>query len=273
MKTSARILIIEDNQVNLELMTYLLNAFGYATLSARDGEEGLEVAIRELPDLILCDMQMPKLDGYGVAQQAKSNSGLHDIPLIAVTAFAMVGDRDKVLAAGFDGYLAKPIDPTSFVQQLEAFLPVELRAEARRARTGTTLPPAKSRPGGRTILVVDDTQAQLDLASSLFEHAGFTVVATRHAEQALALARQAPPDLIMSDVCMPDGSGYDLIAAFKADPQLRNIPFVFVTSTAMTDEARAKGLSLGAMRYLFRPLEPQNLLDAINACLPQRSGD
>src|SRR5437868_1108483 len=104
-----RILVIEDNPTNLELMTYLLNAFGHTTLSASDGEEGVEVALRTRPDLILCDLALPKLDGFGVARRLKADPDLKDVPLIAVTASAMVGDRDKVIAIGFDGYITKPI--------------------------------------------------------------------------------------------------------------------------------------------------------------------
>ncbi len=127
---AAGILIIEDNPANLELMEYLLTAHGYTVLTARDGEEGLEAARRERPDLILCDIQLPGIDGYEVARRIKASSALRDIPLVAVTAFAMVGDRDKVLAAEFDGYLSKPIAPETFVQQVENFLRPELRSRS-----------------------------------------------------------------------------------------------------------------------------------------------
>ena len=118
----ARILIIEDNPANLELMTYLLSTFGHTVLAAEDGSRGLEVARREHPDLIISDVQLPALDGYEVARWLKSDPDLRRTPLVAVTALAMVGDRDRVLAAGFDGYLAKPIDPETFVRQMEVFL-------------------------------------------------------------------------------------------------------------------------------------------------------
>src|SRR5262245_54688307 len=103
----ARILIIEDNPTNLDLMTYLLTAFGHTALTAADGEEGLEAVRREVPDLIICDVQLPQMDGYEVARWLKSHPQFRAIPLVAVTALAMVGDRDKMLAAGFDGYIAK----------------------------------------------------------------------------------------------------------------------------------------------------------------------
>jgi len=125
---SAKVLIIEDNPANLELMTYLLRAFGHHTLSACDGEAGLEAARSQSVDLIVCDIQIPKINGFEVAKRLKSDPMLRKIPLVAVTAFAMVGDRDKVMAAGFDGYIAKPIVPERFVRQLEAFLPSAAQA-------------------------------------------------------------------------------------------------------------------------------------------------
>src|SRR4051812_2960715 len=102
-----RILVIEDNPTNLELMTYLLKAFGHTTIVAGDGEEGIDTALRSRPELILCDLALPKLDGFGVMHRLKREPSLSGVPLIAVTAFAMVGDRDKALAAGFDGYITK----------------------------------------------------------------------------------------------------------------------------------------------------------------------
>ncbi|HKW38639.1 MAG TPA: response regulator [Burkholderiales bacterium] len=124
----ARILVIEDNKANLELVEYLLKASGYATLTARDGEEGVRTARQECPDLIVCDLQMPMLDGYEVVREVKKDPLLRPIPIIAVTASSMPGDRNKVLSKGFDGYVSKPIDPERFVRSLEGFLPPGLRA-------------------------------------------------------------------------------------------------------------------------------------------------
>ena len=119
----ARILIIEDNAANMQLMAYLLNAFGHTVLEAVNGKIGLATARQTLPDLVLCDLQMPGMDGYEVARRFKHDPDLIDVPLIAVTAYAMVGDRDKVLSAGFDGYIPKPINPELFVGEVEGFLP------------------------------------------------------------------------------------------------------------------------------------------------------
>ena len=118
----SRILVIEDNPANMDLMTYLLTAFGHTTLTAGDGEEGVAAALRCIPDLILCDLSLPKLDGYGVVRRVRAEESLRAVLVIAVTASAMVGDRDKVLATGFDGYISKPITPETFVAEVESYL-------------------------------------------------------------------------------------------------------------------------------------------------------
>ena len=127
---TARILLIEDNPDNLRLMEYLLRTFGYKVLEAKGGAEGLEAAASEKPDLILCDINMPKVDGYEVAKRIRADEEMRRIPLVAVTAYAMVGDRDQILARGFDGYIPKPIDPTVFVNQIEEFLAPAKRSNA-----------------------------------------------------------------------------------------------------------------------------------------------
>lgn len=122
------ILIIEDDDASRELVKYLLEMTGYATLDADNGRTGVELALAASPDLILCDLQMPVMNGYEVARHLHSTPHWHPVPLIAVTAFSMLGDREAALAAGFDDHITKPITPETFVAQVEAFLAVELRA-------------------------------------------------------------------------------------------------------------------------------------------------
>src|SRR5215469_17521353 len=126
----ARILVIEDNAVNLELMLYLLRSFGHDATGVADSRSGLEDASRGDYDLILADLLMPGMDGYELSRRIKSEMPHIRAPLVAVTAQAMVGDRRRALAAGFDGYIAKPIDPRRFVTQIDSFLPESLRGQA-----------------------------------------------------------------------------------------------------------------------------------------------
>lgn len=118
----ARILVIEDNKDNRELMTYLLQTFGHDVATAEDGEEALVTTETHLFDLIICDVNLPKFDGLQVVGILKSRPAFEHIPIVAVTALAMVGDRERLLAAGFDGYLSKPIEPENFLSQIDQLL-------------------------------------------------------------------------------------------------------------------------------------------------------
>jgi two-component system, cell cycle response regulator DivK len=105
-----RILIVEDNEDNQELMRFLLERAGYDVISVENGLEGVEAARREKPDIILMDLSLPELDGWSAARQIKADAELKSIPLIAVTAHTLPGDRRKALDAGFDSYISKPIN-------------------------------------------------------------------------------------------------------------------------------------------------------------------
>lgn len=123
----ARILIIEDNEANLSLVEYLLSVAGHETFPARDGDEGMRRAADCRPDVVVCDIQMPGLSGYEVLRLLRADPGLREVPVIAVTAYSMPNDRNNVLAAGFNSYLSKPIEPETFVAQIESLLPPNLR--------------------------------------------------------------------------------------------------------------------------------------------------
>lgn len=116
------ILIIEDNEQNLYLTRFILEQRGYKTLEARDGPSGITLAQAFPPALILLDIQLPEMDGYAVARNLRNIPSLHAIPIVAVTSYAMVGDREQVLASGCDGYIEKPINPDTFINEIETYL-------------------------------------------------------------------------------------------------------------------------------------------------------
>jgi len=116
-----KILIIEDNEQNLYLLTFIVEKHGYDVSAARDGKEGIEIAQRIKPDMILLDIQLPVMDGYAVARELRKNQDPANTPIVAVTSFAMIGDREKALEAGCTGYIEKPIDPKTFMAQVERY--------------------------------------------------------------------------------------------------------------------------------------------------------
>lgn len=118
-----KILVIEDNEQNLYLIRYILEKNGYEVAAATDGMAGIEAAAAVRPDLILLDIQLPVMDGYTVARRLREDPRTAPIPIVAVTSYAMAGDREKALASGCTGYIEKPIDPETFLAQVEAHLP------------------------------------------------------------------------------------------------------------------------------------------------------
>jgi len=118
----ARILLVEDNEMNRDMLSRRLQRRGYTVLIAVDGQQGLDMAIAEKPDLILLDMSLPVLDGWEVAKRLKSDDGLKAMPVIALTAHAMAGDRERALEAGCDDYDTKPVELPRLLQKIETLL-------------------------------------------------------------------------------------------------------------------------------------------------------
>ena len=117
----SKVLVIEDNEQNLYLITFILKQNGFEVIQARDGKEGITRANDGGIAAILLDIQLPLMDGYDVAKELRKNKDLTDVPIVAVTSYAMVGDRERALEAGCTGYIEKPINPETFVSQMEAF--------------------------------------------------------------------------------------------------------------------------------------------------------
>ena len=122
-RAAKKVLIVEDNDLNMKLFNDLLEAHGYHTLQTKDGVEALRMARQHRPDLILMDIQLPEVSGLEVTKWLKEDDDLRSIPVIAVTAFAMKGDEEKIREGGCEAYIAKPISVASFMRTVERFLP------------------------------------------------------------------------------------------------------------------------------------------------------
>lgn len=146
MTVGARVLVVEDTEHSMELMTYLLEAYGHQVFPAGSGEAGMALARSTHPDVIIMDLQLPGIDGYEALRELRTSEDTRTIPVIAVTAFAMVGDRDQALQAGFDDYVTKPIDPTTFVLTIEQRLPVRLRSGMQTPQAAKGAPSPGDRP-------------------------------------------------------------------------------------------------------------------------------
>jgi CheY-like chemotaxis protein len=120
-----KILVVEDNQINMYLSCRILKSSGYEVIEARSGEEGVELAIKEKPDLIIMDIQLPGIDGYEATKRLRKSEADDEVPIIALTSYAMAGDKKKALKAGCTGYIEKPINPETFMDEIKKFLEVK----------------------------------------------------------------------------------------------------------------------------------------------------
>jgi CheY-like chemotaxis protein len=266
---AARILVVEDHEDNLALVNYLLKEFGHDPVGMGGSEAGLEAALREPFDLILIDILMPRMDGFEMVRRIRSERPQSHTPLVALTALAMVGDRDRILAAGFDGYVSKPIRPRSFVQEIDAFLPLNKRSKK-------SLPNGsleKSEQGGPVagkgvVLVVDDVLANIGVIRAAIEPFGYHVVGATSVVQALAAAREHKPDLIVTDIHISkESGGFDLLHELKADDATQTIPVIFVTSSKWNERDIALAVAEGVERVLERPIQPTRLLEEVESSL------
>lgn len=117
-----RILVVEDNEANLYLIRFMLKKSGYKVIEARDGMSGIELAAKEKPDLIIMDIQLPDINGLEATKRIRALEAGSEVPIIALTSYAMAGDRKKALNAGCTGYIEKPINPDTFMAEIEKYL-------------------------------------------------------------------------------------------------------------------------------------------------------
>ncbi|CAH0257887.1 Polar-differentiation response regulator DivK [Massilia sp. Bi118] len=199
----ARILIVEDDPSTRELMALLLQEAGHEISDAADGAAGLQLALATRPDLLICDLRLPSLDGWSVARALKADADCAHIPLLAVSALIEDGDRERVRQAGFDGYLCKPIEPASFVAEVEAFLPAA--------------PAEAAAPAPPTLLVVDDDAFMREVLVDALESEPWRILSAGSAEEALALLARHPIQVVLSDQSMPGMQGSELMARVSRD--------------------------------------------------------
>ncbi len=257
------ILVIEDNQENLELMVYLLSRYNFEVLVAQDGETGLEIMKREIPDLVICDIQLPKLNGYEIAKSAKADDQLKKIPLIAVTAYAMVGDKDKILSVGFDGYISKPIDPENFIKEIESYLSLQSPSHSSRLKHAKE-ETQKEYSGKGFVLIVDNSIDNAKLSQTLLESMGFKTKIALSVNKALAILEKEQPFLILSDMHMPKISGLEFLKIVKANDKFRFIPFIFISASNPDENERKECSSVADVKFILRPIEPQLFIKIIN---------
>jgi PAS domain S-box-containing protein len=243
---SKLILVVEDEPDIAELIRYHLEGNGYRVTTAPRGEEALAKAHQEKPDLITLDILLPDMDGFEVLQRLKSDEETADIPVVILS---IVPDREDGFRLGAVDYVIKPVDEGRLLSAVGAILHKE-----------------------DLILVVDDDRDTTRLVQEVLGRAGFTIRTANNGFEALAVARQEQPGLILLDLKMPELDGYEVLKRLKRDRTTQDIPVVVVTGSVTDEEVkRKKVLALGAAQFLTKPFAIDDFVEEIKRVLTSPS--
>jgi len=211
----------------------------------------LEMAKKHMPDLILLDLQMPVMGGFAVIRDLRKTPELCKLKVIAVTSFAMKGDREKALEAGFDEYVTKPIDTRKFAEIVKNILPSD-----------------KITPKNPIILCVDDEPANLKLFENILVPRGYEVVRATNGEDALVKIKTQTIDLILLDLMLPGMDGLQVSRKIKNNKKYKHIPIIMLTAHSGV-ESYIKSLSGELFAYLHKPFEAEELVRNVRVALGQ----
>ncbi|MBA3500654.1 MAG: response regulator [Deltaproteobacteria bacterium] len=247
-----KLIILADDSPMIHRHTVpILEDDGYEVVSANDGAEAVELAREHKPDLVITDVEMPKLDGYGVCKALKSDPTTAHVPVLICSSLGEATDLERGFDAGADDYLVKPV------------IPEELSTRVRALVQGT-LPGARER-----VLVVDDSPAQRHYVADCLSRQGFEVATAEDGKVALKKAQAVRPALIVSDYEMPNMTGFELVHALRRDPELRQIPVIMLTARdSKRDMAQMR--AAGASAYLVKPFSQDKCIALVERTLAER---
>ena len=243
------ILIVDDNPLNLKLASDLLRLEGYRVLPCGNADAALDALSRhDLPDLILMDIALPGMDGLALTRHLRAQPRFADLPIVAMTAFAMKGDAQKALDAGCSGYVTKPIDTRLLPSQVIGFLQ----------------PRHPVADGALHIMVVEDHRIDSKLIGDSARLSGHVVQSHATAECALEALEEGHPDVVLLDLNLPGMDGLAFVHRLKSNPLANDILVVAVT--AYPDEFdRRELLAAGCAAYIEKPIDTRQLLGLLDA--------
>ena len=262
----ARILIAEDFPDIRNILGLLLTSSGHEIIEASDGREAVDKAVSDQPDLILMDMSMPVLSGWDATRKVKANPKTAHIPVIALTAHALKGDKERAWQAGCDGFITKPIDNEllehTIVQILSHEQETDDQTEMAPEEMAVQETPRRSTDKllnihNQHILIIDADHDTADYISGELRSRGYRTSVAEQGEQAFSLLETDPVDLVVCEIELPDTSGYEITEQIKENSQIPFTPVILVTEGEIDWE---RALKAGADDFLAKPINPSKLL-------------
>jgi len=265
---TARILVVDDILPNVKLLEAKLSAEYFDVLTAVDGPSAVEIALNEMPDLILLDVMMPGMDGFEVCKRLRSDPKTRHIPVVMVTALSDVSDRVRGLEAGADDFLSKPVNDVALFARVRSLVRLKMMIDElrlRQATSGSAEVLEEGPVGGEAeaenarILLVEDNQFTADKMEEFLCEAGHTVDRASQAAQGLGLGYETDYDLVIVSLRIDGEDGLRLCSQFRSQEQTRHVPVLLVLDDVDLPKL-AKGLELGVNDYLVKPIDRNELL-------------
>lgn len=271
---TARVLVVDDVPANVKLLEAKLSAEYYEVITAVNGQQAIEVAEAEMPDIILLDVMMPIMDGFTACRKLKENSRLRHIPVIMITALDQPSDRVQGLLSGADDFISKPIKNNPLFPRVRSLIRLKMMTDELRARdiTGQNLGLANLsgwEDGGDImgrILIVDDQARSSARISGVLNEGGHAAQVVDDSAEALRLARGGAFDLIIVSLSMRNYDGLRLCSQFRTAEETRTIPLLIIVEDP-EDSRLARGLDMGINDYLVRPIESNELFARVRTQL------
>jgi two-component system cell cycle response regulator len=268
------ILVVEDNIYNMKLVRSLIKLGGYDILEAVSAEEGFSILEKHTPDLILMDIQLPGMDGLTATRQIKSTEKIKRVPVLALSAYAMNGDKHRALEAGCTGYISKPIDTRGFLNIIESYMP-GLPPETQKQDTFSKTEENQASIEDITffkhkILIVDDDPLNVKLLKAKLTSNIFTTIEAYGGQECLDIVNVELPDIILLDLMMPGVDGFEVTRILKSSDQTRLIPIIHITALD-SHEDKAKAFKVGADKFLNKPINTKELMIRIRSLLRLRN--
>ncbi|HRD66637.1 MAG TPA: response regulator [Candidatus Competibacter sp.] len=264
-----KILIIEDNKMNMKLVRSLLQLKQFEVIEAEDGEKGIKLAAEQLPNLILMDIQLPGIDGLTATSILKKNPLTKHIPVVALTSHAMRGDAQKARGAGCEGYITKPIDTRLFIDNIMQYLQANNSDNGLPKQIELKNVIEEKKPDNKSrcaILIVDDELRNIKLMTAILAAEPYEVLQATNGEQALLMINSHKIDLVLLDVMMPGINGFEVTQLIKNNPKTKHIPIILVTALD-GQENKQKAKEAGADEFLTKPVNRIELITRIKSML------
>ncbi len=239
-----RILVVEDDPKSARLIKDILELRRYVVIEASNGLSAMRIINDHIPDLIFMDMNLPGMDGITLTRLIKTSSKTVNIPVIALTAAAMKGDRDRFVQAGCDDYISKPFHVKDVLDVIKKY------AKAEKQRTAIHPP---------IILIADDRPENIELISATLSPMGYNIIKAANGLQAMEKIRALRPDIAMINVFMPELNGIEVCKNIKSDERYSSIPVIMITALDDAD-SKMKALSVGADEFLTKPIDRYELI-------------